>query len=168
MVLNEAIRNALLVFDQMPRRQPGTLFGSPGGGLGYSAGMALGLKLAQPQRRVVNIVGDGTFYLSNPSAVLAVASEYRLPILTVVLDNSGWSAVKESTLRMYPDGHAKATGVYASRLPAEMNFAHIALAAGAHGEYLSDPADTATAIARCIAALDQGRSALLHVRIATH
>ena len=167
-VLNEAIRNALVVFDQLPRNVPGTLFGSPGGGLGYSAGMALGLKLADPARRVVHIVGDGTFYLSNPSAVFAVAQEYGLPILTVVLDNSGWSAVKESTLRMYPSGHARATGEFASRLPAEMNFARIAEAAGAHGEYLVDPADTQAAIARCIGALDQGRSALLHVRIAKH
>jgi acetolactate synthase-1/2/3 large subunit len=167
-VLNEAIRNAMIVFDQIPRNVPCTLFGSPGGGLGYSAGMALGLKLADPARRVVHIVGDGTFYLSNPSAVFAVAQQYGLPILTVVLDNSGWSAVKESTLRMYPRGHAKATGEFASRLPAEMNFGLIAEAGGAHGEYLSDPADTQVAVERCIGALDQGRSALLHVRIAKH
>lgn len=167
-VLNEAIRNALVVFDQMPRRLPGTLYGSPGGGLGYSAGMALGLKLAQPHRRVVHIVGDGTFYLSNASSVYAVAGEQDLPILTVVLDNSGWSAVKESTLRMYPTGHARATDAYASRLPREVNFAHIALASGAHGEYLDQPADTEAAIVRCLAALDAGQSALLHVRIAPH
>ena len=43
--------------------------------------------------------------------------------------------------------------------------AQIAEAAGAHGERLSDPADVAAAVARCLAALDAGQSALLHVRI---
>jgi acetolactate synthase-1/2/3 large subunit len=45
------------------------------------------------------------------------------------------------------------------------DFAAIAEAAGAHGERLVDPAHVDAAIARCLAALDAGRSALLHVRI---
>ena len=51
-VLNEAIRNGPVVFGQMPRTQAGTLVGLAGGGLGFSGGMALGLKLARPERRV--------------------------------------------------------------------------------------------------------------------
>lgn len=165
-VLNEGIRHTLTVFEQVPRQRPGTLLGLPGGGLGFSAGTALGMKLAQPQRRVVHFVGDGTFYFSNPTSTYAVAREYGLPIFTVVLDNSGWAAVKESTLRMYPKGHAFHSGEYASLLPREMDFAGVAEAAGAHGERLSDPKDIDAAIARCIRALDEGRSALLHARIA--
>lgn len=165
-VLNEGIRNTLTVFDQLPRNQPGTLLGLPGGGLGFSAGVALGMKLAHPERRVVHIVGDGTFYFSNPASVHAVAREHGLPILTVVLDNSGWAAVKESTLRMYPKGHAFKANEYASRLPGQMEFAAMAGAAGVHGESLSDPRDVEAAVARSVAALDQGLSALIHARIA--
>jgi acetolactate synthase I/II/III large subunit len=165
-VLNEGIRNTLAVFDQIPRTEPGTLMGLPGGGLGFSAGMALGMKLARPNCNVVNIVGDGTFYLSNPSSVYAVAREHGLPIFTVLLDNSGWSAVKESVLRMYPHGQARATDEFASMLPGGMDFAAIAEAAGAHGERLSDPREAEAAIARCLQALRDGRSALLHARIA--
>jgi acetolactate synthase I/II/III large subunit len=164
-VLNEAIRNTLAVFDQIPRSEPGTLVGLPGGGLGFSAGMALGMKLAHPDRRVVHVVGDGTFYLGNPSSVHAVAREYGLPIFTVVLDNSGWSAVKESVLRMYPQGQAHAADEFAARLPGQMDFAAIAQAAGAHGERLTDPDDAEGAVARCLQALQEGRSALLHARI---
>lgn len=165
-VLNEGIRNTLTVFDQVPRNEPGTLLGLPGGGLGFSAGTALGVKLARPDARVVHFVGDGTFYFSNATSTLAVAQEYGLPILTVVLDNGGWSAVKEATLRMYPKGRAFATDEYASVLPTGMDFAGVAEAAGAHGERLVDPADVEAAVARCIRALDEGRSALLHARIA--
>ena len=164
-VLNEAIRNTMAVFEQIPRELPGTLMGLSGGGLGFSAGTALGIKLAQAQSRVIHFVGDGSFYFSNPSAVYAVARQYNLPILTVLLDNGGWSAVKESTLRMYPHGEAKSTNQFASDLGYGTDFAAIAEAAGAHGERLVDPSQTEAAIARCLAALDAGQSALLHVRI---
>ncbi len=164
-VLNEAIRNTMAVFEQIPRELPGTLMGLSGGGLGFSAGTALGIKLAQAQSRVIHFVGDGSFYFSNPSSVYAVARQYNLPILTVLLDNGGWSAVKESTLRMYPQGEAKSTNQFASDLGYGTDFAAIAEAAGAHGERLVDPSQTEAAIARCLAALDAGQSALLHVRI---
>ena len=165
MVLNEAIRNTMAVFEQIPREVPGSLMGLSGGGLGFSAGTALGIKLAQADNRVIHFVGDGSFYFSNPSSVYAVASQYGLPILTVLLDNGGWSAVKESTLRMYPQGQAKDTNQFASDLGYSTDFAAIAQAAGAHGERLVDPAQVEAAIARCLAALDAGQSALLHVRI---
>jgi acetolactate synthase-1/2/3 large subunit len=164
-ILNEAIRNTMAVFEQIPRELPGTLMGLSGGGLGFSAGTALGIKLAQTQSRVIHFVGDGSFYFSNPSAVYAVARQYNLPILTVLLDNGGWSAVKESTLRMYPHGEAKSTNQFASDLGYGTDFAAIAEAAGAYGERLVDPSQTEAAIARCLAALDAGQSALLHVRI---
>lgn len=164
-VLNEAIRNTMAVFDQIPREVPGSLMGLSGGGLGFSAGTALGIKLAQANSRVIHFVGDGSFYFSNPSSVYAVANQYGLPILTVLLDNGGWSAVKESTLRMYPLGEAKSTNQFASDLGYSTDFAAIAEAAGAHGERLTDPEQVEAAIERCLAALDSGRSALLHVRI---
>ena len=164
-VLNEAIRNTMAVFEQIPREVPGSLMGLSGGGLGFSAGTALGIKLAQTDNRVIHFVGDGSFYFSNPSSVYSVANQYGLPILTVLLDNGGWSAVKESTLRMYPQGEAKSTNQFASDLGYSTDFAAIAEAAGAHGERLTDPEQVEAAIERCLAALDAGRSALLHVRI---
>ena len=164
-VLNEAIRNGPVVLQQMPRTEAGTLVGYSGGGLGFSSGTALGLKLALPKRTVVQIVGDGSFYFSNPQSALAVSRQYKLPVLTVVLDNGGWSAVKEATLRVYPDGDAKAGGDFGAALVPDMNFAKVAEAAGAHGELVSDPEQVEPAIARCLAALRDGQAAVLHVRV---
>ena len=96
--------------------------------------MALGLKLAWPERTIVQIVGDGTFYFSNPQSTLAVSRHYKLPVLTVVLDNTGWAAVKEATLRVYPDGEAKAGSEFGATLAPDMDFSKVAEAAGAHGE----------------------------------
>jgi acetolactate synthase I/II/III large subunit len=164
-VLNEAIRNGPTVFQQIPRTEPGTLVGLAGAGLGFSAGMALGVKLAQPERTVVQISGDGTFYFSNAESAFAVSRQYKLPVMTVILDNTGWSAVKEATLRVYPAGEAKARGDFGATLSPDMNFAKVAEAAGAHGELVSDPDAVEGAIARCLAAVRGGQSALLHARV---
>jgi acetolactate synthase-1/2/3 large subunit len=164
-VVNEAIRNTLAVFHQIPRTRPGTLIGLAGGGLGFSGGTALGVKLARPDWTVVQICGDGSFYFSSPESVYAVAQQYGLPIFTVVLDNRGWAAVKEATLRVYPDGDAKAASEYEALLAPEMNFARLAEAAGAHGELVSDPNAVPGAIQRCLAAVRGGRAAVLHARI---
>jgi acetolactate synthase-1/2/3 large subunit len=164
-LLNESIRNTPAVSNQIPRTRAGTLIGLAGGGLGFSGGMALGVKLAHPERMVVQVTGDGAFYFCNPEAVYAVSKQYALPIFTVVLDNSGWAAVKEATLRMYPDGEAKATREFQAQLAPEMNFAKIAEAAGAYGEVVSDPSDVPQAIGRCLKEVRGGRSAVLHARV---
>jgi acetolactate synthase-1/2/3 large subunit len=167
-IVNEAIRNIPVVMQQIPRNEPGSLVGLAGAGLGFAGGMALGLKLAMPDRLPVQIVGDGTFYFSNPQSTLAVSRQYGLPILTVVLDNSGWGAVKEATLRVYPAGDAKATSDFGSSFAPPTDFAKIAEASGAHGELVEDPADVEKAIARCLAAVRDGKSAVLHARITRH
>ena len=139
LVFNEAVRNAGAVGLQIERPIAGTLFRNSGGGLGASCGLALGAKLAAPGRLVVNLVGDGTFYFNNPTSVFAVSQQYELPILTVVLDNAGWSAVKHATLQVYPAGDAQEHGAYEADLP-QADFGKVAEAFGAHAERLSNPA----------------------------
>jgi acetolactate synthase I/II/III large subunit len=161
-VLNEAVTRQFIPNMQIPRSKPGTMISNAGGGLGSSGGTALGVKLARPDLTAVQIVGDGSFYFNNPSAVFAVSKQYGLPILTVVLDNTGWAAVKGATLRVYPDGEAKASGRFQSQLATGMDFSKIAEAAGAYGEKLVDPEQVPAAIRRCLDEVERGRSALLH------
>ena len=165
-VINEAVRNAPSVFTQIPRSEPLTLLGAAGAGLGYSAGMALGVRLAQPGRRAVNVVGDGGFHFSTPTSVYAVAQQYALPIFTLVLDNGGWQAVMEATLRVHPDGHAAATREFQARLGGPLRrFDQVAAAFGAHGETVNEPDQVEAAIARCLAAVDRGQAAVLVAKI---
>jgi acetolactate synthase-1/2/3 large subunit len=164
-VVNEAIRNSLAVMNQIPRSRPHTMLGLGGSGLGFSGGMALGIKLARPGSRVVQIVGDGSFHFSNPDSVYSVAQQYQLPIFTVVLDNGGWGAVKASTLRVYPKGVAADTDQFYARLGAERRFEQVGQAFGAFGASVSDPAELDGAIKRCLAAVDGGQSAVLAVKV---
>ena len=92
----EAVTSTGFVADQIQPRLPGTWLNCGGGGLGWSGGAALGIKLAVMQsekksRMVVAIVGDGTFLFSVPGSVFWIAQRYGLPVLTVVLNNKGSS-----------------------------------------------------------------------------
>jgi len=160
-IFNEAVTNTPAVLLQIPRRLPNTAFNTNGAGLGWSGGMALGAKLASPKRLMVQIAGDGSFYFNNPSSVFAVSQQYKLPILSIVLDNSGWSAVKQSTLRVFPDGEANAANEFEAELT-KVEFTKIGEAFGAYVEKVSDPADVPAAIARCAEEVRGGRMALLH------
>ncbi len=169
-VINEAIRNAPILQEHITRTKPQSYVGLAGGGLGFSGGMALGLKLAQPGRRIVQVIGDGGFHFASPDSVYAVAQQYRIPILTMVLDNGGWQAVKSAVQRVYPKGVAAETDQFQSRLRSgrqgeRRNFSQIGRAFGAHGECVAEPDELAAAIDRCLAALDDGKAAVLHVHI---
>jgi acetolactate synthase-1/2/3 large subunit len=165
MIFNEGVTNAAAVLMQIPRRVPNTTVRAGGGGLGWSAGTALGAKLAAPERLSVQICGDGGFYFGNPTSAFAVAQQYRLPFLSIVMDNTGWNAVKQSTLRVYPEGEAKSANAFEAELAPNVHFTKVAEAFGAYGEEVSDPADVAAALARCVKEVRGGRAALLHARI---
>jgi acetolactate synthase-1/2/3 large subunit len=164
-IFNEAVRNTAAVLTQIPRRLPNTTVATGGAGLGWSGGMALGAKLAAPGRLMVQVVGDGSFYFGGPCSVFAVSQQYDLPIFCIVLDNSGWSAVKQATLRVFPNGEAKAAGAFEAELAAKVEFTKIGEAFGAYAEKVSDPSDVPGAIARCAKEVRGGRSALLHARV---
>jgi acetolactate synthase-1/2/3 large subunit len=169
-VLNEAIRNGPVLQEHVARTRPQSYVGLAGGGLGFSGGMALGQKLAQPDRRIVQVIGDGGFHFSSPDSVYAVAQQYQIPILTVVLDNGGWQAVKSAVQRVYPKGIAAETDQFQSRLTSgrqgeQRDFSAVGRAFGAHGECVTEPDDLAAAIDRCFAALDDGKAAVLHVHV---
>ncbi|HYW61931.1 MAG TPA: thiamine pyrophosphate-requiring protein [Bradyrhizobium sp.] len=169
-VINEAIRNGPILQEHIRRTRPQSYVGLAGGGLGFSGGMALGLRLARPERRVVQVIGDGGYHFSSPDSVYAVAQQYQIPVFTVVVDNGGWQAVKSAVQRVYPKGAAAETDEFQSRLRSGRqgelrDFSAVARAFGAYGESVTEPDRLAEAIDRCLAAVDDGRAAVLHVYV---
>jgi acetolactate synthase-1/2/3 large subunit len=164
-VFNEGVRNAGAAAMQVCRPVANTMMRAAGGGLGWSGGFALGAKLAAPHQMMVQVVGDGGFYFGNPSATFAASRHYNLPIFMLVMDNSGWGAVKAATARVFPKGEAVATGEFQAHLLPDADFTKVGEAFGAHGESVSNPDDISAALARCVAAVRGGRSAILHARV---
>jgi acetolactate synthase-1/2/3 large subunit len=60
------------------------------GNIGYGIGYALAAALARPGSQVVWITGDGSFGFN--AMELDTAARFGLPIVTVVMNNRGWSA----------------------------------------------------------------------------
>jgi acetolactate synthase-1/2/3 large subunit len=148
-----------------PSTRPGSFFGSsPAAGLGWGAGAALGVKLAQPDRQVTAVLGDGSYIFSNPVAVHHAAQMHKLPVLFIVVNNAMWGAVRRATLGMYPQGDAaksnKPPFIDLDELPA---FDKVCEAAGGYGERVEDPAELPGALERALKAVDGGQQALLNV-----
>ncbi|KAI4656067.1 hypothetical protein J4E93_000784 [Alternaria ventricosa] len=53
---------------------------------------------------ICQVVGDGSFMCAAPSSALWVGAKYKISILTIVLNNGGFKAPKNSTALVYPDG----------------------------------------------------------------
>jgi thiamine pyrophosphate-dependent acetolactate synthase large subunit-like protein len=107
----EAVTQTQIVADSIAPTLPGTWLNCGGGGLGWSGGAALGIKLAaefsgKKPSFVCQIVGDGTFLFTVPASVYWISQRYKIPILTIVLNNNGWNAPKNSLLLVHPDGPA--------------------------------------------------------------
>ncbi len=86
---------------------PNRWFGNTqAGGLGWALPAALGYQLANREKLVVCVVGDGSYVFANPIACHQVADAQALPLLTIILDNGSYDAVRISTLDIYPTGKA--------------------------------------------------------------
>ncbi|HEV3449683.1 MAG TPA: thiamine pyrophosphate-binding protein [Acidimicrobiia bacterium] len=74
-----------------PAYQPGrTPSMSNFGNIGYGVGYAIAAALARPGSQVVWVVGDGSFGFH--AMELDTASRFGLPIVTLIMNNRGWSA----------------------------------------------------------------------------
>ena len=72
--------------------EPKSFYSVPNGVLGFGLPAAVGLQLANPKRRVVCPVGDGSIQYSIQA--LWSAAQYKAPVVFVVLRNGDYSALK--------------------------------------------------------------------------
>lgn len=147
-------------------RTPGTFFGTgPSGGLGWGMGASLGLKLGAPEKRVFSVVGDGAYMFGNPTPAHYVSQANNLPVVTVILNNAMWGAVRKATLGLHPDGAAsrinRAPLTYLDPAP---DYHKIVEASDGYGEEVKSPQDLPAALERAIKAVEvDKRQAVLNV-----
>jgi acetolactate synthase I/II/III large subunit len=166
LVLTEAVTNFQVVAEHLRVNKPGSLIGSGGGSLGWSGGGAVGAKLASPERTVVSLVGDGTYLFSVPSSAHWMARRYATPTLTVIYDNRGWRAPKQSTLGVHPAGAAALADDFHVSFEPEADLPGVAAAAGgAFAATVSDPAELPSVLKEALDAVHGGRSAVVAVHL---
>jgi len=120
--------------------------------LGTGLGIALGAKLAFPEKTCVNIMGDLAFGTVGMEVETAVRE--RLPIMTVILNNS--------VMGGYGHHMPNASDRFAAnRLSG--NYTKVAEGLGAHAERVEQPGAVRSALERALAATRDGRPAVLEM-----
>jgi acetolactate synthase-1/2/3 large subunit len=166
LVLTEAITSYQVVAEHLRASRPGSLLGSGGTSLGWAGGGAVGAKIADPERTVVALVGDGSYLFGVPSSAQWLARRYGAPALTVIYDNRGWAAPRFSTLQVHPAGAAAAADDFYSSFEPEADLAGIAAAAGgAYGVTVSAPGELPGVLKDALAVVHGGRSAVVSVQL---
>ena len=135
----------------------------PAGGLGQGLGIALGAKLAAPERPVTALIGDGSFLYNPITQSLGVARESNLPILIVVFNNASYAAMKSLHLSFYPQGTAVESGIFHGVDIPGPDYSELAKPFGGHGERVEQPARLKGALEEAQAAVDRGSVAIVDV-----
>ena len=135
------------------------------GGLGQGLGVALGLKLAARDRPVVGVIGDGSFMYNPVIQSLALSSHAELPILIVVVNNTGYSAMAKEHRNFYPDGVAAENDLFYGRMITDLDYAELVRPFDGFGQRVDDPAALPAAIEAGLAATRDGKTAILNVMV---
>ncbi|MBL8673958.1 MAG: hypothetical protein JNL07_03650, partial [Rhodospirillales bacterium] len=104
-VVDEVTQVAYIAWYGYPVHRPRTLITSGfSGTLGYGFPTALGVKVANPDRPVVSITGDGGFLFGGSD--LATAVQFGINLVTVVVNNNSYGNVLRDQQRLYEGRHS--------------------------------------------------------------
>jgi thiamine pyrophosphate-dependent acetolactate synthase large subunit-like protein len=118
--------------------------------LGYGLGLAMGAKLAQPDKLCINVWGDAAIGFTGMD--FETAARNRIPILSVLFNNYSMAC----ELKLMPTSTEKFRSTDISG-----NYADLAKALGGHGERVTEPGEIVPALKRGIAKTNEGTPALL-------
>jgi acetolactate synthase-1/2/3 large subunit len=139
LVTMDAGANRLYMTHYYQCRGAGTVYQpSSIGGMGYALPAAMAAKLAFPERDCVAVCGDGGFAMT--MSALLTAAQYRIPVVTVVLNNSVLGWVKDGQRRRGNRFIASALG--------QTDYAKIARAMGCASARIESITDLVTELGR--------------------
>ena len=126
-VVEEAPSSRPVMQAYLPIFQSGTYYTMCSGGLGHSLPAAVGVALAQPEKKVIAVIGDG----SSMYAIQALwsAAQMQLPITIIIVKNRRYAALQNFAPAF---GYAPGTPVAGTELP-DIDFVLLARGQGCQG-----------------------------------
>ena len=135
--------------------QPGHFLTSGGlGTMGYGTGAAIGAQVGNPESRVVNVAGDGSFRMNCNE--LATIARYRLPIVILLMNNKTLGMVRQWQTLFFNGNYSETT------LDTPIDWMGLAAAYGVKGMRLGKDDDPKAVLK---AALDLGEAVLVDCEI---
>ncbi|CCD97252.1 benzoylformate decarboxylase [Bradyrhizobium sp. ORS 375] len=151
--LSQALPQGSAVVEEIPSHRPvmhkympmpgaDSFYTMASGGLGYSLPAAVGMALGRPNDRIVCLIGDGSAMYSLQA--LWTAAQRKLPMTVVVINNSGYGAMRSFSQVM------QVRNVPGLELPG-LDFVKLAEGMGCDAVRVSRSADLPAALARSLA-----------------
>lgn len=135
--------------------KPRVLLTSGGlGTMGYGLGAAIGAKVGNPDKTVINIAGDGCFRMNMNE--IATAARYNIPVVQVVINNHVLGMVRQWQTLFYGKRYSQTI------LQDKVDFVKLAEAMGAEGMRITKKEDFAPALKY---AIELGRPIVLDCQI---
>jgi len=126
----------------------------PLGTLGVGMPFALAAQLANPDRKVLTIYGDGSFGLNGMEFDTAV--RFGLPIVGIVGNDAAWGQMMRPQAMIYGEDRLVATELQYTR------YDKVVEALGGYGEHVTKPNEIGGALERAFAS---GKPALINVEM---
>jgi acetolactate synthase-1/2/3 large subunit len=141
-----------------PLSRPRSFLTSGGlGTMGCGMGLALGAKMANPNRPVVLFTGDGSFRMN--CAELATAYNYHLPVLVVIMNNRVLGMVRQWQTLFYDERYAE------TNLDRPPDFVKLAGAYGLQGYRAEGEGQFMEALDKALADIASGKAAVIEAVI---
>ncbi|MBT6274782.1 MAG: thiamine pyrophosphate-binding protein [Chromatiales bacterium] len=102
-IVDEGITTSNPLLSFYPFRHRYDYFGNVSGGIGWGIAAAVGVQLAQPDSRVVAVIGDGSSMYSIQA--LWSAAKHKLPMTFVIANNGGYRIIKQRLKSFHGNEH---------------------------------------------------------------
>ena len=148
-VVEEAISSGMGIRELLSSREPRSFYALRGGGIGWGLPAALGIKLAQPSRPVVALIGDGSAMYTNQA--LWTAAHDSIPVVYVIFNNASYRILKQRTLALKGFSAIDDRYVGMDLVNPAIDFVGLARSLGVPGELCEKTPDIAPALKRGLA-----------------
>lgn len=132
---------------------PGSYYYPASGGLAFGMPAAVGVQLAEPGRRVVAFIGDGS--ANYGITALWTAAQHAIPVVSIILNNGTYGALRSFAAKL------NALDAPGSDVPG-IDFVSLAAAYGADARFAESDAKLRDQTAKALAS---DRPTLIEVRI---
>jgi len=147
-VVEEGLTSTMTLPSYFPFRDRNSFFGNVSGGIGWGIAAAVGVQIAEPKRRVVAVIGDGSAMYS--ISALWSAANQKLPMIFLITNNEGYQILK-NRLKLF---HGNDTPIGMDFNDPPMNIAKIAEGFGLPSERVDTAEGFDAALDRALARTD--------------
>jgi benzoylformate decarboxylase len=147
-VVEEGLTSTATLPNYLAYRDRNSFFGNVSGGIGWGIAAAVGVQIAEPKRRVVAVIGDGSAMYS--ITALWSAANQKLPVVFMIMNNAGYQILK-NRLKLF-HGNDAPIGMDFNDPP--MDISKIAEGFGVTAERVDTPAAFDSALAKALARTD--------------